>query len=296
MYYIICQLLLTREVETMSLTINNNSGLFANNELQKSRSNILTSLARLSAGQRITKAADNSSDLTIADSLNSQARGFGQAIRNASDATSIVQVADGALSQATDLVTNIRVKALEAANASQSPTSRQALQSDISKSLAQLNTITQNTSFNGQKLLSGSFSNKSFQIGNNPGETINISIDSMVPSQLGSAESGRLSDINVLTNEGAQAAVGITDQALQQIDSARANLGSQQNQLTSSISNLAASQVNTMSSESTVRDLDFAKESMNLAQMNSLNKIQVFAAMQANASQKNVINLLQKQI
>ena len=280
----------------MSLTINNSSGLYANNELQKSQNNILLSLAKLSAGQRITKAADDASGLTIADSLNSQARGFGQAIRNASDATSIVQIADGALSQATDLVTQIRQKALQAANASQSPESRQALQTDINKSLAQLKDITQNTSYNGQKLLSGAFSNKSFQIGNNPGESLNISIDSLTPDQLGSPTSGRLSDINVLTDEGAQAAIGTTDQALQQIDSARGKLGSQQNQLTSSISNLATSQVNTLSSESTIRDLDFAKESMNLSQMNTLNKIRVFAAAQANASQKNVMNLIQKQV
>jgi len=280
----------------MSLTINNSSGLYANNELQKSQNNILLSLAKLSAGQRITKAADDASGLTIADSLNSQARGFGQAIRNASDATSIVQIADGALSQATDLVTQIRQKALQAANASQSPESRQALQTDINKSLAQLKDITQNTSYKGQKLLSGAFSNKSFQIGNNPGESLNISIDSLTPDQLGSPTSGRLSDINVLTDEGAQAAIGTTDQALQQIDSARGKLGSQQNQLTSSISNLATSQVNTLSSESTIRDLDFAKESMNLSQMNTLNKIRVFAAAQANASQKNVMNLIQKQV
>jgi len=280
----------------MSLSINNNSSLYANTELQKSQNNIFTSLAKLSAGRRITKAADDASGLTIADNLNSQARGFGQAIRNAGDAASIVQIADGALAESTDLVNSIRVKALQAGNASQSPASRQALQADIDKSLAQLGEISNTTSFNGQKLLSGDFNNKNFQIGNNPGEAVNISIASVAPEQLGSPETGQLSDINVLTNDGAQNAVSVADKALQQIDATRAKLGSQQNQLTSSITNLATSQVNTLSAESNIRDLDFAKESTNISQMKILNKVKVFAAAQANSSQKNVINILQNQV
>ncbi len=280
----------------MSLSINNNSSLYANNELKKSQNNIFTSLAKLSAGQRITKAADDASGLTIADSLNSQARGTGQAIRNANDAASIVQIADGALEQSTELVNSIRVKSLQAANASQSAASRQALQADISGSLAQLADISNTTSYNGQQLLSGEFSNKSFQIGNAPGDVVNISIDSVAPSQLGSPETGQLANIDVSTSEGAQNAVSVADKALQQIDQARASLGSQQNQLTSSISNLTTSQINTLSSESSIRDLDFAEESMNISQMKTLSQIKVFAAAQANSSQKNVLNLLQNQI
>jgi flagellin len=280
----------------MSLSIGNNSGLYSNTELQKSQNNIFTSLAKLAAGHRISKAADDAAGLTIADSLSSQARGFGQAIRNAGDAASIVQIADGALAQSADLVSSIRVKALQAANASQSPDSRQALQADIAKSLTQLGEISDTTSFNGQKLLAGDFTNKNFQLGNNPGEAINISIASTAPAQLGSPETGQLANIDVTTAEGAQKAVSVADKALQQIDASRAKLGSQQNQLSSSIANLATSQVNTLSAESGIRDLDFAKESTNLAQMKTLNKIKVFAAAQANSSRKNVINILQNPI
>ncbi|NOX24891.1 MAG: flagellin [Deltaproteobacteria bacterium] len=279
----------------MSLSINNNSGLYSGTELRKSQNNIMTSLAKLAAGRRITKAADDAAGLTVADSLSSQARGFGQAMRNAGDAASIVQIADGALAQSAGLVSSIRVKALQAANASQSPASRQALQADIAKSLTQLGEISATTSFNGQKLLAGGFTNKNFQIGNNQGETVNISISSTTPEQLGSQTTGRLANIDVTTAEGAQKAVSVADKALQQIDASRAKLGSQQNQLNSSIASLATSQINTLSSVSTIRDLDFAKESMNLSQMKTLNKIKIFAAVQANSSQKNVIDILQNQ-
>ncbi len=115
----------------MSLSINDSSGLYANNQLQKSQSKLFLSLAKLAAGQRITKASDDASGLAIADNLNSQARGFGQAIRNTGDALSILQVADGALSQSADLISSIRVKAMQANNASLSPANRQAIQTDI---------------------------------------------------------------------------------------------------------------------------------------------------------------------
>lgn len=273
----------------------NTSSLFASYQLQKSQQDYTSSLEKLSTGRRINKAADDASGMVIADSLNSQARGFGQAIRNTNDAISILQVADGSLNQATELVNNIRVKALQAANASQSASSRQALQADIDKSLSQLNNIAQNTSFNGQKLLSGGFTNKSFQVGANPNETANISIGSVETQNLGNQEVGQLSDINVLTEEGAQAALATADQALEQINNIRANIGSEQNKLTSTISNLTTSRINTLSAESTIRDLDFAEEAMNLSKMENLNKARIFAVTQANATSKNVFNLLQGQ-
>ena len=273
----------------------NTSSLFASYQLQKSQQDYTSSLEKLSTGRRINKAADDASGMVIADSLNSQARGFGQAIRNTNDAISILQVADGSLNQATELVNTIRVKALQAANASQSASSRQALQADIDKSLSQLNNIAQNTSFNGQKLLSGGFTNKSFQVGANPNETANISIGSVETQNLGNQEVGQLSDINVLTEEGAQAALATADQALEQINNIRANIGSEQNKLTSTISNLTTSRINTLSAESSIRDLDFAEEAMNLSKMENLNKARIFAATQANATSKNVFNLLQGQ-
>ena len=196
------------------------------------------------------------------------------------------------MGEATSLVNSIRERSLQAANGSQSLESKQALQADIDKSLQQLDSIAKTTSFNGQDLLSGAFSNKQFQVGANPNETISVSIGSIDPSQLG-GESGQLSEVNVLTEEGAQAAIETADMALQQINASRSEIGSQQNQLTSTISNLSTSRVNTLSAESTIRDLDFAEEIMNFSKMNVLNKARSFAYTQANASSKNIVNLLQ---
>ena len=280
----------------MTFAINNNtSGLFSSKQLQQTQQNLLASLGKISSGKRLNQASDDASGLAIADNLGSQARGYGMSIRNASDAISIAQVADGALSEASDLVSSIRVQALQAANGSQSAESRQALQANIEKSLSQLDTLSKNTTYNGQQLLSGGFTDKNFQVGPTANEATTFSLGSIQPKQLGDKKLGSLAEVNVLTDQGAQAAMGITDAAMTQIDTMRADVGSRQNQLASTISNLATSRINTLSAESTIRDLDIAEESANLAKMESLNKAQIFAATQANTSKKNVMNLLQGQ-
>lgn len=280
----------------MTLSINDNtSGLFSSTQLQKTQKNLFASLTKLASGKRLNQAADDASGLTIADNLGSQARGYGMSIRNANDAISIAQIADGALGQASELISSIRVQALQATNGSQSIESRQALQANIQKSLSQLDSLSKNTSYNGQQLLAGGFSDKNFQVGPTASETTTLSLGSIQPKQLGDQELGSLAEVNVLTDQGAQDALGIADAAMAQVNAMRADVGSRQNQLTATISSLATSKINTLSAESTIRDLDMAEESINFTIMDSLNKAQIFAATQANSSKKNVFNLLQGQ-
>lgn len=277
----------------MSFRINSNIfGLNATRQLNNVYRDQADSLSRLSSGKRINKAADDASGMVIADSLKSQALGMGQAIRNANDAISITQIADGALEESVSLINTIKTKAVQAANDSQSLESRQAIQADINNALKSLDRIAQTTSFNGQNLLGGDFVDKKFQIGPNSNETIDLSIDSVEASKLGDAETGSLSDIDVTTFEGAQDAMNIADEALKQVDAARSNIGSKQNQLASTINNLETTRINIHSSESTIRDIDYAEESMNNARISNLAKIRTFAAAQANASQKSILNLL----
>ncbi len=279
----------------MALKINDTfSSSFALNQLRTSEKDQLSSLAKIASARRINKAADDAASMAIADALGSQARGLGQAIRNANDTVSLAQVAEGALAESSNIIADIRVKSLQAANASQSAESRKAIQADIDRSLSALNDIAQNTSFNGQKLLSGNFSNKSFQVGASPGETVSLSISSAEAGQLGNSDVGFLSDINVLTEEGAQQAVQIADAALAQINTTRGEIGSVQNQVTSTIANLATTQVNIQAAQSTLADTDFAEETMILTRMNNLQKTGIFAATQAaNVNQSSILNILQ---
>ena len=277
----------------MSFKVNDLSSSQAIISLRNNQKTLTESLARFSSGKRIVKAADDASSMAIANSLGSQARGLGQSIRNATDAIAMAQVADGALGESANLIASIREKAVQAANASQSSESRQAIQADISKSLAALNDIAQNTSYNGQRLLSGSFVDKSFQVGASSGQTVSMNIDAADSGSIGN-DQGSLSTINVSTLEGAQQAIGIADGALADINAMRSDIGSTQNQLESTINNISLTRVNVVAAESQISDLDFAEESMIFAKMEVLSKAQSFALAQSkDVNKQGIMDLLQ---
>ena len=277
----------------MGFSINTNTNsAFSHLQLQKGQQALSESLERLSTGKRINKAADDASGMVIANTLKSQAKGFGQAIKNSNDAISITQIADGALGQASEIIQNIREKAIQAANGSQSPESRLAIQADIDTALESIENIAQDTSFNGQKLLSGNFSNKQFQTGGSSGETLTISLGSIDPSQITHDTLGTLNQIDLSTQVGAQNAIQVADAALEYVDQQRSQVGSNENQLKSTINTLSNAMINSFSAESEIQDLDYAEESMILNKIKLLGKTQAFAQSQANTSAKNILNVL----
>lgn len=276
----------------MSLRINTNPvSDFSTYRLQKTQKGLSGSLERLSTGKKINKASDDAAGMVIANTLESQSNGFIQAIKNANDAVSIAQVADGALGQATDLIQDIRVKAIQAAGAAQSPESLQAIQADITKNLESLKSIADTTSFNGQKLLSGTFTDKEFQVGASSGETVEISLGSIDPAMIATGSAGTLADIDVTTPEDALAAIEFSDSALDYISQQRSQVGAVMNRLESSINNLSNSQINTLKSASEIQDLDFAEESAILNKIKLLSKAQSFARTQADVTAKKVMDI-----
>ena len=120
------------------------------------------SLEKLSTGLRINKAADDASGLQIADSLRDQADSLGQAIRNANDGIAVMQIADKAMDEQTKILDTIKTKATQAAQDGQTADTRKALQQDITRLMEELDNIAGTTSYNGKKLLSGSFTNQKF--------------------------------------------------------------------------------------------------------------------------------------
>ncbi len=177
----------------MALRINTNiAALSAHTNMIKNDSGLSASLEKLSSGLRINRAADDSAGMAIADSLKSQFLGLGQAVRNANDGISMVQTADGALDESIKIVNTVKTKAIQAAQDGQTTESRKAIQSDITKLLEELDTIAKTTAFNNQKLLSGNFVNKKFQVGAYSGETVNISIGTSESTKVGHVTTGKL--------------------------------------------------------------------------------------------------------
>ncbi|SEQ18813.1 flagellin [Solimonas aquatica] len=175
----------------MTLGINTNvMSLNAQKNLQSSQSSLSKSIARLSSGMRINSAADDAAGLAISSRMTSQINGLNQAQRNANDGISLAQTADGALSSISDSLQRVRELAVQAANGSNSSTDRSALNTEAQSLLSEIDRVANQTSFNGVKLIDGSFSSAVFQVGADSGQTITVgSITDANVAALGSASS-----------------------------------------------------------------------------------------------------------
>ncbi|MBL5979235.1 flagellin [Comamonas sp. NyZ500] len=160
----------------MAAIINTNiQSLNAQRNLSKSQSQLATSMQRLSSGMRINSAKDDAAGLAISERMSTQVRGLTVAMRNANDGISLAQTAEGALSSVGNNLQRIRELAVQSRNATNSAEDRAALDAEVQQLKAEVTRIAEQTSFNGTKLLDGSFTNMAFQVGANQGETISIS-------------------------------------------------------------------------------------------------------------------------
>jgi flagellin len=153
----------------------NAASLNAQRNLMASQSSLSTSIQRLSSGLRVNSAKDDAAGLAIADRMNTQVKGLDVAARNANDGISLSQTAEGALGKVTDMLQRMRELAVQSSNATNTQTDRNSLDAEVTQLKAEINRVATQTSFNGVKLLDGSFSGANFQVGANAGETISVS-------------------------------------------------------------------------------------------------------------------------
>ena len=185
----------------MSLTINTNvNSLTAQRNLSTSQSSLSTSLQRLSSGLRVNSAKDDAAGLAIAERLNAQVRGLNVASRNANDGISLAQTAEGALGKVTDSLQRIRELAVQSSNATNSADDRKALQNEVAQLRDEIDRVAKTTTFNGTKLLDGSLTGATFQVGAGAGENITVaSLTNSTASKLSSVSYGK-SDITGISS------------------------------------------------------------------------------------------------
>jgi len=160
----------------MALTINTNvASLNAQRNLNSSSMNLATSLQRLSSGLRINSAKDDAAGLAISERMTTQIRGMNVAMRNANDGVSLAQTAEGSLDSVSSALQRIRELSVQSANATNSSSDRAALDAEAQQLKDEIDRVATQTNFNGVKLLDGTFTNKTFQVGANGGETIDVS-------------------------------------------------------------------------------------------------------------------------
>lgn len=170
----------------MPQIINTNiASLNAQRNLNSSQADANVALQRLSSGLRINSAKDDAAGLAISERFQSQITGLNMAQRNANDGISLAQTAEGALDEVANNLQRIRELAVQSANATNSNSDRQALNQEVQQRLEEINRIASQTSFNGLKVLDGTFRTQTFQVGANTGETIGVSGLDTRGSQIG---------------------------------------------------------------------------------------------------------------
>ena len=190
-------------------TINTNLGaIAAQNSLRTSALNQTTAMERLSSGIRINSAKDDAAGLAISTRMTANIRGLSAAIRNANDGISLTQTAEGSLASIGDNLQRIRELAVQSANTGNNESDRGALNTEARQLVSEIDRIANNSTFNGIKLLDGSYKDQALQVGsgNEAADRIAISIGDARTARLGAATTAGIVGDAIL--EGKKIAVG----------------------------------------------------------------------------------------
>jgi flagellin len=275
----------------MGLRVNTNiASINAQRNLSSVTDRLGGNYRRLSTGLRISTAADDAAGLAISERLRAQVRSLDQAKRNANDGISFVQTAEGALNEVSSILVRLRELAIQSANGSVSNQDKETLDEEFQSLISEVNRIGQSTEFNGIKLLDGSSSSVSFQVGfgtNASIDQLQISLKSTLSTSLS------LTSLDIGSGGSTSTAISNIDAAINSISSLRGSLGAAQNRLGSTINNLAIQVENLSAAESRIRDVDVAYETAQLTRNNILQSASISVLAQANAQPQSALQLLQ---
>lgn len=249
------------------------------------------SLAKLSSGERITKAADDAAGLAISEKLKAEIRSSKQANRNANDGLALVQTAEGGLSETSSILTRMRELSVQSATDSLDDNDRAKSEIEYQQLKSELERISQVTEFNGKKLLNGTGDTLTFQVGVGADSADDhISYDAK-KLNAGSDSLG-VSHLSVSSKLTAQDGLARLDRAIDKVSGHRALLGSIQNRLNTSSNNLLVYNENMNQANSRIRDVDYADESANIAKSDILSDANTAVLAQANVSPQAAVKLL----
>lgn len=219
--------------------------------------------AKLSSGKRINKSSDDAAGLAISKKMEAETRGMRMATRNANDAISLVQVAEGALNETTSILSRLRELSIQAGSDTVGDIERGYLSQEYEQLVQEADRISQTTSFNGRSLLKGEGDLLQFQVGAFAGDDNIIQFDSGTTDA--SAENLGVAGSNIRDKDDAISNLERIDGAIDKVSSYRANFGSIQSRLQSTVNNLDVGIVNQEAARSRIEDVDVAESSAKLA-------------------------------
>jgi flagellin len=283
------------------MIINHNmSAMYANRQLGIDHAQLKGNIEKLSSGMRINKAGDDASGLAVSEKLRSQIRGLNQANRNINNGVSFIQTAEGYLQESQDILHRLRELSVQAANGIYSDEDRMQIQVEVSQLIDEINRIASHAQFNGMNLLTGKFGRDQdtvmqFQVGANMDQNERVYIGNMSAEALGvqGAQGNEENTINISTPEQANMSIGMVDGALRVVSQQRADLGAYQNRFEMAAKGVAIAAENLQASESRIRDLNMASESVDFTKNQILSQSSIAMLAQANVRTQGVLQLLQ---
>lgn len=275
------------------------SSLFASRQEGINTSGLQKSMEKLSSGERINRAGDDASGLSISEKMRSQIRGLNQASRNIGDAISFTSVAEGYLQETTDVLQRIRELAVQASNGVYSAEDRMQIQVEVSQLVAEVDRIASSAQFNGMNLLTGRFAKDSdtvmqFQIGANVDQNIRAYVGTMTSQALGlTGIQGTDERISISSPDEANSTIAVLDNALKNVNKQRADLGAYTNRMELAQKGINVAAENTQAAESRIRDADMAKEMVEYSKNQILTEASsAMLAQSLNVSRSAVAKLL----
>ena len=275
--------------------VTNVASLAAQRNLGRTQMNLTSSIGKLSSGLRINQASDDAAGLGISENLKADIRSLSQAQRNANDGISMAQVAEGAMNEIGGIITRMRELAVQSSNGTLGATERSYIDTEFDQLKAEIDRISNNTEFNGQKLLEGSASaglNMQIGIHNTANDRLAFSVSRLMASSLGSTGGLHIGSISMSTATNSQAALGALDAAIEQLSTARAKVGAFQNRMQITVSNISVAHENLSAANSRLRDVDVAAESANMTRQQILSQAGVSVLGQANQLPQAALSLI----
>jgi len=271
--------------------INTNvSAQLAQDALQINSKTMSTAMQQLATGNRINQAKDDAAGLSIGQNMTSQVRGLNMAVRNVNDGINLLQTADGALVETSNMLQRMRELAVQASNATNSPSQRVYLNNEFSSLQVEISRIGDNTTWNNSNVFASATGTNSltFQAGMNSGQTIAVALSGMNASGLGVATT----QAEILSFGSAQSAISTIDTAIETVNSARSRMGATMNQLSYSADNMTNISTNIAASRSTIMDTDYATASATLSKSQIIQQAATAMLAQANQQPQSVLSLI----
>jgi flagellin len=275
----------------MALTVNTNlSAMRASNALNKTQASLSHTLAKISSGMRVTKAADDAAGSAVASNLHTRARSGRQAMRNANDGISIIQTAEGATKEVLNILDRMRELAVQSSSETLANDERVYIDDEFEQLSDEVERIAQATEFNDLQLADGSKTTLSVQVGVTSGTESQLTID------LGDLTVSTLNvdttTVDLTLASSARTAIDTIDDAIDAVNSTRAGYGAVQNRIDSAIANMSTYVESLSAAESQIMDADYAHETAEMTKLQVMQQAGTAALAQARTINQSVISLL----